>query len=128
MKNILLIGLLLIITASCEKDNIETPPLQGTWMEVIHKSDTLVFENEYSGFTLNRGTEIRNGLLLPKFLSGPYSYEIEEDSISLRWGLSSYNGGIKYYFHMDSEQIMIGDFFVDSLNNKNEILTFEKIN
>ena len=130
MKNIFLIGLLLIITISCEKDSIETPPIIGTWIEAIHQSDTLVFENEYPSFTLNRGTEIRDGHLLPKYSSGPYSYEIVQDSISLRWVLSSYSGGIKYYFDLNekNKQIKIGNFFVDSLYSNNVTLTFSRIN
>ena len=74
MKNIFLIGLLLIITVSCDKDSIDVPPIQGTWIEAIHKSDTLIFENESPSFILTRGTELRG--------TGPYSYEIVQDSIS----------------------------------------------
>ena len=128
MKNIFLIGLLLIITVSCEKDRIESPPIQGTWIESVYKTDTLVFDNQSEGFILNRGAEIKVGDLSPKARTLPYSYELEKDSISLKWLLSSYSGGTKYYFQMDAKQILIGNFFVDSLNNKNEILTFLKIN
>lgn len=130
MKNIFLIGLLLIVTMSCEKESMEIPPINGTWIEMNHKSDTLVFEKRYSSFTLNRGTEIRDGHLLPKYSSGIYSYEIVQDSISLRWGLSSFSGSFKYYFNMDekNEKIEIGNFFVDSLYNNNVILTFSRIN
>ena len=130
MKNIFLIGLLLILTISCKKDRIETPPISGIWIETIHKSDTLVFENEYPSFTLNRGTEIRDGYLLPKYSSGPYSYEIVQDSISLRWGLSSYSGSFKYYFNLDekNEHIKIGNFFIDSLYHDNVTLTFSRLN
>ena len=115
---------------SCKKDSIEIQPINGVWIETIHKSDTLVFENESRSFTLNRGTEIRDGHLLPKYSSGLYSYEIVQDSISLRWELSSYSGSFKYYFDMDekNEQIKIGNFFVDSLFSKNVILTFSRIN
>lgn len=125
MKIFLFIGLLLILTISCDKDCIDALAIQvqGTWVEVIHKSDTLAFESEYSGFTLTRGTELR--------ATGPYSYEIVQDSISLKWLLSSYSGsGFKYYFDLDekNEQINIGNFFDYSLNRKNEILTFTRIN
>ncbi len=124
MKNLLFIGLLLILTMSCEKDSIDTQAMQiqGIWVELIHKSDTLAFESGYSGFTLTRGTELR--------ATGPYSYEIGQDSIFLKWLLSSYSGnGFNYYFDLDetNEQINIGNFFVDSLN-RNETLIFSKIN
>ena len=130
MKNIILIGLLLIITTSCKKDSIEIQPINGIWIETIHKSDTLVFENEYPGFTLNRGTKLRNGYLLPKYSSGPYSYEIAQDSIYLKWALSSYSGSISYYFDLDekNDQVKIGNFFVDSLYSNNVTLTFSRIN
>lgn len=128
MKNSLLAGLLLFLLISCEKNSIENPWIDGIWIEATHKTDTLVFDNQYPSFYLNRGTEIRGGYLLPKSLSGPYSYEIEKDSISLRWGLSSYSGGIKYYFDLDinNDLIKIGNFFVDSLNN-NITLSFSRI-
>lgn len=123
MKSFFLIGLLFIITASCEKDNmVETQPIiNGIWIETVHKSDTLVFENEYSSFILKRGTEIG--------ATGRYGYRMERNSISLKWSLSSYSGwDINYYFdyNEEKEQIKIGNFFVDSLN-KNETLTFLKI-
>nr|WP_321356014.1 hypothetical protein [uncultured Draconibacterium sp.] len=58
MKNFFLIGLLIIMTISCEKDSNEPNPeiINGIWVETLHKSDTLVFDNESSYFTLNRGT------------------------------------------------------------------------
>ena len=50
MKNIFLIGLLLIVTMSCEKESMEIPPINGTWIEMNHKSDTLVFEKKIFEF------------------------------------------------------------------------------
>jgi hypothetical protein len=77
---------------------------------------------------LNRGYELRNGLLLPKDLSGIYSYEINGDSINLKWSASSVGVGKNYYYHPDSkkEQFEIENFFVDSLSN-HDILTFSKM-
>lgn len=128
MKNSLLIGLIFFLLVSCEKNNIEKVPIDGIWIEATHKTDTIVFDNQHTLFNLNRGTEIRNGYLLPKYLSGQYSYEIINDSISLRWLLSSSSNGNNYNFNVDSKngQIKIGNFFVDSLN-KNVILTFSRI-
>ena len=128
MKNSFLPGLLFFLFVGCEKNNTEKIPVAGTWIEAIHKTDTIVFDDQYPSFKLNRGTEIRNGYLLPKYLSGPYFYEIEKDSIYLRWLLSSSSYGKNYYFNLDSKngQIKIGNFFVDSLN-QNATLTFSRI-
>ena len=109
---------------SCEEDVIETPPIDGIWVETIYKSDTLVFESESELFNLNRGGEN----LSLNARSQPFFYNLEKDSISISWVFSSATFGRKYYFQMDSKQIRIGNFFVDSLNNQNEILTFLKIN
>jgi len=128
MKKLLFIVLVLVISTSCDNDNIEKSYIDGVWIETNHKTDTLVFDNQYSGFILNRGTEIRNGFLLPKYLSGPYMYEIENDSISLRWGASSSSYAKNYYFKLDlkNKEIKIGNFFVDSINT-GVILTFTKV-
>ena len=79
-------------------------------------------------FDFKRGKEIRNDYLLPLSASGFYDYSITEDSISLRWQLSSNSQFMNYYFKLDSqkEQIEIGNFFGDTLDY-DEILFFEKI-
>lgn len=126
MKNLLLIGLLMIIALSCEKDKIETPMINGIWVETIYKSDTLVFDRESEIFNLNRGGEN----LSLKAHSRPYAYDLGKDSISISWLFSSAPFGIfKYYFDLDEEkeQMKIGNFFVDSLDNKTELI-FSKIN
>jgi len=128
MKKLIFIAFILVTLTSCDKNDIENSSLNGVWIETIHKTDTLVFDNQFTGFILNRGTEIRDSYLLPKYLSGPYTYEIENDSISLRWTLSSSFKATKYYFELDlqNEQIKIGNFYVDSINN-GVILTFTKV-
>lgn len=128
MKNSLFIGLLFFLLVSCEKNTIEKARIDGIWVETTQKMDTLVFDNQHPSFNLNRGIELRNGYLLPKYLSGPYSYEIEKDSILLRWGLSSSSYGKNYYFSVNyaSDLILIGNFYEDSLID-NEILTFSRI-
>ena len=78
MKKLLFIVFVLVTSTSCDKNDVENSTLNGVWIETIHKTDTLVFDNQHTGFILNRGTEIRNGYLLPKYLSGPYMYEIEK--------------------------------------------------
>lgn len=128
MKKLLFIGLIFILFASCEKNTLEKAQVVGAWVETTQKMDTLVFDKQHTSFSLNRGKELRNGFLLPKYLSGPYFYELREDSIYLRWGLSSSSYGTNYYFKVDSKkgQINIGNFF-DVSSSKNVILTFSRI-
>ncbi|MFZ4725055.1 MAG: hypothetical protein ACOYMD_06375 [Paludibacter sp.] len=128
MKKLLFIVFVLVTSTSCDKNDIENSTLNGVWIETIHKTDTLVFDNQYSGFILNRGTEIRNGYLLPKYLSGPYMYEIKNDSISLRWSASSSSYTNKYSFKLDlkNKEIKVGNFYVDSINT-GVVLTFTKV-
>ncbi len=129
MKKLIFIAIVLVALISCDKNDIENSTLNGVWIETVHKTDTLVFDNQYSGFILNRGTEMRNGYLLPKYLSGPYMYEIENDSISLLWSASSSSYTNKYYFKVDlkNNQIKIGNFYDNSINT-GVILTFRKVN
>ncbi len=112
---------------SCEEERIEAPPIDGIWVETIYKSDTLVFDSESELLNLNRGGEN----LSLKARSRPYAYDLEKDSISISWVFSSATfGSFKYYFDLDEEkeQMKIGNFYVDSLDSKTEILTFLKIN
>ena len=128
--NSLFFLLVLFVAAGCNKDENETPQhLRGTWIETVHKTDTLEF-SESDLFILNRGMEMQGEYLLPKPHSGPYFYEIERDSILLIWGLSSSSYGISYYFEYDeqNEMIRIGNFFVDSLSRNNETLDFLRVN
>lgn len=125
MKNLFLVGLLLIITISCDKETIEKPPIDGIWVETVYKTDTLIFDSGAEHFDLNRGGEN----LTSKARTQPYAYELEKDSISVSWFFSSATfGSFKYYFDLDEEkeQILIGNFFIDSLESKTE-LTFFKI-
>ncbi len=53
-----------------EADNNEL--LMGSWVESSNSLDTLVFSkhDNKAYFNLNRGKEIRDGSLLPKYCSG----------------------------------------------------------
>jgi len=130
MKKLLFFVWVILISTSCEKNYIENSTIAGVWVEASHKTDTLVFDNQTTELSLNlkRGTEIRNGYLLPKYYSGSYWYEIENDSISLRWWASSSSYATKYYFKLDlkNRSIKIGNFF-DSSINSNVIFTFTKV-
>ncbi len=129
MEKLLFIVLALLILTSCDKNNLENSKLNGLWVEVNHGTDSLVFDNQTTCLNLKQGTEIRNGFLLPKYNSGLYMYEVENDSISLRSAVSSSSYANKYYFKLDlkNKEIKIGNFFVDSINNY-VILTFTKVN
>ena len=128
MKKFLLIGIVFLSLISCKKDRIETMKLDGAWIENSHKTDTLIFAPEISFVYLNRGNELRNGYLLPKYLSGPYLYKTNGDSINLTWSASSVGVGTNYDFNLDSRDslIKIQNFFVDTLSN-HDILIFSKI-
>jgi hypothetical protein len=128
MKNLLLVGILILSIISCKKDLVETMKLDGVWIENSHKADTLIFNTQDSIFSLNRGKELVNGHLLPKELSGPYFYFLKGDSINLIWWASSVGVGKNYHFNLDSKkrQITIGNFFIDSLSN-HAVLTFSKM-
>lgn len=62
----------------CEKDEISNPEGSGLWVELIHKKDTIEFKDMESDkiLILRRGSEIRNGYLLPKYGSGIYRYKL----------------------------------------------------
>ncbi|MFT7034673.1 MAG: hypothetical protein ACJA2S_003191 [Cyclobacteriaceae bacterium] len=74
---------------------------------------------------LDRGTEIRNGLLLPKTGSGSYDYKLLGGEISIRWYLSSNSLFTEHYFDQTGNKLQIGNFFND--NAIGNILTFQKI-
>ncbi|MEE4260870.1 MAG: hypothetical protein V2I62_13985 [Bacteroidales bacterium] len=115
---------------SCQKEVDDNELFIGSWIESSNNSDTLVFSKHgnQAYFNLNRGKEIRNGYLLPKYNSGLYQYELSEDSIALRWMLSSNGYPHNHYFHhdLDKNQLIIGNFFEDSLSSDLK-LVFTKV-
>ena len=128
MKNILTLVIVLALTG-CESDDpsVQTG-LQGKWVEVTTFS-TLTFE-DIAGqptMTLDRGKEEVNGSLQPKSGSGPYDYELlSEDTISLRWVLSSNSNFNQYYFQQSGKTLTIEKFF-DSQTPR-RLLVFQKVN
>ena len=129
MKTTLLLTLVIVSLSflNCSKDRNKL--LEGQWVEVNQAGDTLVFETDkFEGqFELKRGKEWRGEYLLPKYNSGYYSYLVEDESISVKWMLSSSSGSQAYYFKIDeeNEQLKVGNFFIDSLSTE-EIFVFEK--
>ena len=123
------IFLTLFIFSGCENNKVNTSGLKGTWVEIDTKTDTIIFKtNDQSGtFLLYRGFEIKNGYVLPKIGSGPYSYNIIDDKIKIVDLFSSIAEGNYFYFSFDQghELFQIGMFSFFETNKA--ILTFKKI-
>ena len=113
----------LFILGSCEEDNVEINQLNGIWIEQKTQADTLSFTKGENFFLLQRGKEIRDGHLSPKYGAGIYEYKLEKDSISLYNTISSCLCYNNYYFRIENETLTIGDFYNKSAT---EILVFVK--
>ena len=114
---------------SCSEDTtpyVPTSDLKGKWIEVETKTNTLIFEltGDMEIMNLNRGKEIRDGNLVPKYKSGPYNYELKVDQIALYWLLASDSRFIEYYFKISGDTLPIGNFYGSS---SGEMLTFEQL-
>jgi hypothetical protein len=123
----LIIVLIMFCLPACQKQ--ETQGLDGTWTEVDTQTDTIVFNsNSMPGlFLLNRGYEIRNGYNLPKLGSGLYNYEISNDSINLRWSVSSSFNNIKYFFKLNESSGTFNIQVFTTFATNKAILTFKKV-
>ena len=101
--------------------------LEGKWVHVETKTDTLTFltVSDHDYVQLDRGSEMRNGVLRPKNGTGRYHYKILTDKISLRWTLSASAGYNDYYFYQSGDSLVIGKFY--DLDSKWTKLTFEKL-
>jgi hypothetical protein len=103
--------------------------LDGKWVDINNATDTLTF-GPFGGqesMILERGKEMRNGFLLPKYGSGPYEYELSPgDTISLRWYLSGSSNSNDYYFKQMGDKLIIEKFF-DTIT-PGTMLTFKKLN
>ena len=125
-NGLLLFCILLSIYTYCQENKLKKSPVNGTWIEEVSKTDTIVFHPEYDGrnptFYLYRGHNTDN---LPKTNSGPYSYILRNDSISINWFLSSNMAYNTYYFIIskDGKELKIGNFFNTASKDKNT-LTF----
>ena len=103
-----------IFSLHCQENVFQKSPVSGTWVEISKNTDTLEFLPEYDGINpivwLKRGKIDKN---LPKEYSGPYYYELFENTISMKWFLSSNSGYHAYYFELspDKELLKIGNFY-----------------
>ena len=130
LKKYLRLILMLFIASliSCEKSE-NTMPIEGIWVEVSAKSDTIKFIQfgSHPAFELSRGLEMRNGYWLPKYGAGIYNYELKDDSIALNNTLSSLGGFLSYYFQKPCcDSFEIGNFYSQTIS-PNELITFSKI-
>ncbi len=124
-----LLVLIILIFLSCSKENnssMEASNLDGKWVEVETGTDTLSFElmGDMEIMNLNRGKEIRDGGLLPKYKSGPYIYELKVEQIALNWLVSSDSRFNNYYFKINTNTLFIGNFYGST---SGDTLTFERL-
>jgi len=128
-------SLILVSLFSCTKNEFPDPnsltkELEGSWVEVDTKTDTIIFlSSSNTGiFWLHRGYEIRNGYRLPIIGSTGYRYEIIKDSIKVVDGLSSAMSGGTYFFNFDKPNLIIRiGKFSQYIYSSKPILTFRKI-
>ncbi|MEX2231691.1 MAG: hypothetical protein WD824_06005 [Cyclobacteriaceae bacterium] len=124
-------GFLIILTIvlfSCSNDDLNTvTALEGKWVEVNTKTDTLTFGKigEQDAMILGRGREMRNGVSSPKYGSGPYEYEILTKKISLRWYLSSNSAFNEFFFNQTGGMLIVEKFY--DTNIQGTLLIFEKL-
>ena len=133
-KNLILILLLFVASVIGCKKLKNSMSINGTWVEVIEKNDTIDFTQFLSNQVVNlrRGYEIRNGHWLPK--GGMYFYILlDSDSIALNSVYSSIcpvpdPDCYPHYFFKPSTSntFEIGNFYNSTINS-NEIFTFLKI-
>jgi hypothetical protein len=121
--------LMVLSLTACQKEDKIIQGLDGTWTEIDTHTDTIIFKtNDISGsLVLNRGFETRNGYYLPKMGSGPYAYEISNDSIRLLSLLSSSAYGQKYFFKLNESSGTFNVQVFTTFETNKAILTFKKL-
>lgn len=125
-----IIAIFVFILTGCDNDDnlgvSSSPAVQGTWVEVEGRSDTLTFQSidDMAMLTLARGREFKNGQWVPKSRSGLYQYKLQGTKISLYWMLSSNYSFTEYDFQREENTIRVGNFFNSPLGPS---LTFERV-
>lgn len=124
MKNLFYIAAILgvFLFISCKDENASPNPIK--WVEHKDRADTIEFKDGF--LMLSRGKELRNGHLLPKIHSGPYTYKEQKDSIKLISALSSSTNFKMYTYKNSGDKLFIGDFYQKTAN-ANETLVFVKL-
>jgi hypothetical protein len=129
MKNALFL-IFVFASMSCSEtsDQPISTSLEGKWVDLVTKTDTLEFLKFDDGNTLmllHRAKEISNGQKIPKIGAGPYTYSLSGSRITLQYSLSSFYGPTDYFFEQNGLQLRIGRFFESG--NSASILTFKKV-
>ena len=77
MKYALILFVLAFLGCTDDSTAVDISDLRGKWIEIETRTDTLSFElvSDSEIMSLNRGTEIRSGNLLPKYNSGKLDKE-----------------------------------------------------
>jgi hypothetical protein len=125
---ITLIAILFIALIGCSEESKPDADLTGVWVDEVTSADTLEFLKFEDGSTLmflKRGRELQNGHNQPRIGAGPYTYYLEEKSISLHYSLSSDSRSTVYFFDQKGEKLEIGKFFQS--DNPNSVLVFRKV-
>jgi hypothetical protein len=102
--------------------------LDGKWVDINAKTDTLTFKHMGNSdyMILGRGIVNNFGSPRPKAGSGPYHYKLSKaDVISLRWSLSSDSNYKDYFFKVSDDTITIENFF--DAPRRGVMLTFKRI-
>ena len=123
--SIIIFSIFYIATIGCEKNDSASPQLEGQWIRLNVKTDTLTFkqlgDNFY--FDLRRGYDTIDDQIISKTPSGLFEYKIYGDSIWIQWTASSFMSNKKFYFKNHGSTFEIGDF----IDRTNTIMTFRLI-
>jgi len=124
-RTLLLFSILPVL--GCSNDAVTTEnEIGGKWVEATSRTDTISFEmlDNSAIFNLYRGVEMLDGESKPKYRSGTYLYNLEDDKISLKWLLSSNSSFEEYYCRFNGNKLAVGNFYNAPYG---EILEFDKI-
>jgi hypothetical protein len=122
---ILFTFLLIAFGISCKKDSL-TNDLNGQWVRVDSRNDTVTFgfKDQANWFELFRGYQLgEDGILRPIIPLGIYEYKIKDNSILIHWSASSSSTWTEYYFSSQGSKIEMGNF----IDNTNPRIILEKV-
>jgi len=121
---------LVLIMIGCEKSSESKSEINGHWIELINHQDTISFLSWDSEdvFKVQRGYEMVNGYMLPKYGAGIYSFKLTADSIminNMMWNCMCFPS---HYFKMNTtgDTFQIGNFY-DTTEVATQWKTFFKI-
>jgi hypothetical protein len=119
--------LLAIFVVSCKKTTVQSSnELDGKWIEVANRKDTLLFDSKTSFVTVKRGLEKINGLTIPKAGSGIYRYSINGYQMSIQNLLLSSINSTKHHIELKKGVLYLGNFY-EVEAKQTEIRAFDKL-